>query len=167
MSHDKAASQMPVMMKRSDGWVHLHEMRGFRHHRIEAHVQDVNGSPRVTELRVVPVDGANPRVITDSMLRSLDLRMLAKWSRDVSDPERHDDLRHTTEQILKTRPPKKRVTVEVVARLWLAAHEAGLPDPRKQVILALARDGIELTERTISRYLARAREQGLIPEGRR
>jgi len=159
---------MPVMMKQPNGWVHLHEMRGFRHHRIEAHLQEVNGTPRVTELRVVPAGGGSPRAITDNMLRSLDLRMLAKWSHDVSHPELHDDLRQTTQQILKSRAPrKKRVTVEEVAALWLAARDAGMPDPRNQVVQALAREDIELNERTISRYLARARAQGLIPEGRR
>lgn len=159
---------MAWMVNQPNGWVLLAEMRGFRHHRIEAHIQEVNGSSRVTELRVVLADAATPRPITDNMLRSIDLRMLAKWSHDVSHPELHDDLRQTTQQILKSRPPKKkRVTVEVVASLWLAAHDAGMPDPRNQVVQALARQRIKVTERTISRYLARARAQGLIPEDRR
>jgi CRP-like cAMP-binding protein len=155
---------MPVMVQQSNGWAQLVQMRGFRHHRIEAHIQDVNGSPRVTELRVMLAVPATPRAITDNMLRSIDLRAVAKWSHDVAQPELQEDLLETARRILKTKPHKRRVTDQDVAKLWLAAREKGAKDPRKQVVQALAREGTQLSERTISRYLGRAREQGLIPE---
>jgi hypothetical protein len=89
--------------------------------------------------------------------------VLAKWSRDVAQPELHEDLLETARRILKTNAPKKRVTVEKVAKLWHAARENGATAPREEVVRMLADQDIKLSERTISRYIFRAKEQGLIP----
>jgi len=155
---------MPIMVHQSNGWTSLVQMRGFPHHRIEAHIQDLQGTPRVTELRVLLTESATPGAITDHMLRSLDLRTLAKWSNDVAQPELHQDLLETARDIMRTKPPMKRVTVQEVAELWKAAHEAERKDPRTQVVNALARQGIRISERTISRRIADAKDLGLIPQ---
>lgn len=155
---------MAIMVHQSNGWTSLVQMRGFPHHRIEAHIQDLQGTPRVTELRVLLTESATPGAITDHMVRSLNLRTLAKWSNDVAQPDLHQDLLETARGILKTKPPKKPVTVQDVATLWRAAYDAGMRDPRNQVLQALEKAGTKRSERTVSRYIAAAKEQGLIPK---
>ena len=80
---------MPLMVHQSNGWTSLVQMRGFPHHRIEVHIQDLQGAPRVTELRVVLTESANPGRSPITCCGPSTCAALAKWSHDVAQPELH------------------------------------------------------------------------------
>ena len=65
---------------------------------------------------------------------------------------------------MKKKPPKKRVTVQEVATLWRAAYEAGMKDPRNQVVQRAGKAGDRTSRSAPSPGTSRAaKELGLIP----
>jgi hypothetical protein len=146
----------------ADGWCTVHDLPGWESHAIAVRVAVVDGRARVTALRVESPPDAE-RGLTATALKSLPLGVIAMVAlRAMPDTPRTGDLHAAMRKIAKRQAvphdPRAIATVEQVAEVWRLAYAAGEP-PRAAVCRQL-----HLSTRTADRYIARAREAGLITE---
>jgi hypothetical protein len=142
------------------GWCTVHDLPGWESHTIAVRVAVVDGRARVTALRVESPPDAE-RGLTATTLKSLPLGAIAVVAlRAMPDTPRTGNLHAAMRKIARRRAvphdPRARTTVQQVAEVWRLAHEAGEP-PREAVCKQL-----HIAPRTADRYIARAREAGLI-----
>jgi hypothetical protein len=146
-----------------DGWCTVHDLPGWEGHTIAVRAAVVDGVPRVIALRVEPLSDAEPKGLISNKIKTLPLGSLAVLAlRAMPETPRVGDLHSAMRKIARRRPaphdPRALSTVEQVAEVWQFAHDHGEP-PRAAVC-----EQLHIAARTADRYIARAREAGLITE---
>jgi hypothetical protein len=159
------ARQFRVYYAEADGWCTVHDLPGWESHAIAVRVAVVDGRARVTALRVESPPDAE-RGLTATALKSLPLGAIAVVAlRAMPDTPRTGDLHAAMRKIGRQRAvphdPRALATVEQVAAVWQLAYEA-TEAPREAVCKQL-----NIAPRTADRYIARAREAGLITDRKR
>ncbi len=144
------------------GWCTFHDVPGWESFTVTVRAAVVAGHVKVVALRVELVDGVQPEGLTAARLRSLPMAELAAIGLSATHtrraPELHAAMRKATRPESVKHDPRAAVTVEQVAAVWNSAYSQGRP-PRAAVVGVLT-----IGARTADRYIARAREAGLIPE---
>lgn len=147
----------PIIGKTGDGWLRVAELAGWEASAVMVRVEILDGRARVTALHV---DG--PDAITGLRLKTLPLERLAALA--MRHGNRGPDSENYARLLAKIaaepavpHDPRATVTVDQVAKVWTTASEEGAP-PRAAVTKAL-----HISDRTADRYIAQARELGLIP----
>jgi len=147
------------------GWCRLEGLPGWESFSVVVRAAVVDGHPRVIALRVEPLTDDEPIGLTSAGLKALPLRELAVLALSATNTRHAPELRAAMRKVARRHTmrhdPRAAASVEQVAEVWRLAHEAGQP-PRAAVC-----EQLHLSSRTADRYIARAREAGLITEGKR
>lgn len=148
-----------------DGWGVFLGLPGWEHHEVKARAAVIDGQARVIAVQVEPLDG-HVEALTVNRLRSLPLGDLARMIVKVQGVETGEQAREALggESLPDVpergkRGPRSRVSVQQVADVWQTAHDQGAA-PRAAVCADL-----HMSARTADRYIAKARERGLLREG--
>lgn len=145
---------------RDDGTCEFEGVPGWDGYRIAGRAAIVKGKPCMVALTIEPV-GDDAPALTGVRLKALPLAALALIALSVTNTSTAPDLRAAMRAVARVETvkhdPRAAVTVEAVAGVWRVAYEAGQP-PRAAVVREL-----HIGARTADRYIARAREMGLLP----
>lgn len=149
-----------------DGWCTFSGLVGWERYRVAVQAAVVAGRPSVTALKVEPDPGAGPSGLTGARLKSLPLGEMATLALAATHtgPTAGDlraAMRRAARPTAALHDPRAAVTVEQVAAVWQLAYDAGKA-PRAAVV-----EQLSITPRTADRYIARARDAGLIADPRR
>ena len=149
--------------RNEDGSWWFKGVSGWEDYLITGRYEVVNGKCGLTAVAVEPLDGAEPIILTSSKIRTLPLAELAKFvfiklNSQPSVPLSSEQAETVRTLVGQGTVPGERITVEEVARVWQAAHEAGDPAPRAAVV-----KHFYTSKRTADRFIDRARRRGLIP----
>jgi hypothetical protein len=153
--HTRADQLIASARLRPSGWVAFYGVPGLESHVVEVRATIVNGSPYLTDLQMIArSEDPKAEALTYSKIRALPVRRLAEAAIAImrpTDPDARTDaaLWHAL---------TGKVDLEQVAAIWRQAH-AGGRSPRVELSTRLG-----LHPRTAFRWLAKAREAGLIPE---
>lgn len=144
----------------ADGSCSFENVPGWEGYRIAGRAAVVKGKPSMVALSIEPVLDA-PRPLTGARLKALPLAELAEMALAATHtapaPRLRAAMRAAARAETVKHDPRAVVTVEAVAGVWRIAYDAGKP-PRAAVVREL-----HIGTRTADRYIARAREAGLLP----
>lgn len=144
----------------ADGSCSFEGVPGWEDYGIAGRAAIVNGKPCMIALTIEPT-GDDPSALTGARMKALPLEALARIALAAVNTTMAADAQAAMRKLLRAETvkhdPRASATVEAVAGVWRIAHDTGKP-PRAAVMREL-----HVSARTADRYIARAREEGLLP----
>ncbi len=142
------------------------DLPGWERYNVLALVHVVQGRPCVTGIRVEPKSREDLPCLTQTRLRALPFAEIVEYAtREIGlaevEQQRAEMQAAAAKLIAEPEHPRAVTTPEQVAAIYNAANLSG-GNPREAVVQAL-----KVHERTAAKYIAKAREQGLLPPANR